>query len=159
MSYFWANLGGHLFVSLILLIVFLWSVKNTQHNRWKRGFLFLLPVVLMLILLIQLANFSIPRLLDTTTVLRSSYRMKSGTIESVSSMKDKVKIDGTTYYVNPFSFERKVGDEVTVKYTPYAKYAYSIELVETEKEKESRDTKESKESKETKDKKDPDQLS
>ncbi len=159
MSYFWANLGGHLFVSLILLIVFLWSVKNTQHNRWKRGFLFLLPVVLMLILLIQLANFSIPRLLDTTTVLRSSYRMKSGTIESVSSMKDKVKIDGATYYVNPFSFEREVGDEVTVKYTPYAKYAYSIELVETEKEKESRDTKESKESKETKDKKDPDQLS
>ncbi len=159
MSYFWANLGGHLFVSLILLIVFLWSVKNTQHNRWKRGFLFLLPVVLMLILLIQLANFSIPRLLDTTTVLRSSYRMKSGTIESVSSMKDKVKIDGTTYYVNPFSFEREVGDEVTVKYTPYAKYAYSIELVETEKEKENRDTKESKESKETKDKKDPDQLS
>ena len=150
MSYFWANLGGHLLISLLLLIVFLWSVKNTQQNRWKNGFLFLLPVVLVIVLLVQLALFSIPRLLDTTTVLRSSYRMKSGTIESVSSFKDKVKIDGTTYYVNPFSFDREVGDEVTVKYTPYAKYAYSLELVETEEEKDSRESKETKDSKDSK---------
>lgn len=132
MSYFWANLGAHFFISLILLIFFLWSIKNTQHNRWKRGIFYLLPVVLVIILLVQLALFSIPRLLDTTTVLRSSYRMKSGTIESVSSLKNHVVIDGTTYYVNPFSFELKKGDEVTVKYTPYAHYAYSIEIEEPE---------------------------
>ena len=132
MSYFWANLGAHFFISLILLIIFLWSIKNTQHNRWKRGIFYLLPVVLVIILLVQLALFSIPRLLDTTTVLRSSYRMKSGTIESVSSLKNHVVIDGTTYYVNPFSFELKKGDEVTVKYTPYAHYAYSIEIEEAE---------------------------
>ena len=106
--------------------------------------------MLVIVLLVQLALFSIPRLLDTTTVLRSSYRMKSGTIESVSSFKDKVKIDGTTYYVNPFSFDREVGDEVTVKYTPYAKYAYSLELVETEEEKDSRESKETKDSKDSK---------
>ena len=76
--------------------------------------------------------FSIPRLLDTSTVLRSSYRMHSGTIESVSSFKDHVVIDGTKYYVNPFSFDLKEGDEVTVKYTPYAHYAYSLELQEDE---------------------------
>ena len=147
MSYFWANLGGHLLVSLLLLIVFLWAVKNTQQNRWKKGFLYLLPTVLMIILLIQLAVFSIPRLLDMTTVLRSAYRMKSGTIESISSMKDKVVIDGTTYYVNPFSFERKVGDEVTVKYTPYARYAYSMDLVEDEEDQEMIDKKDTKDTK------------
>ncbi|MBR3033079.1 MAG: hypothetical protein IKH92_08690, partial [Clostridiales bacterium] len=86
-------------------------------------------------------------LLDTTTVLRSAYRMKSGTIESISSMKDKVVIDGTTYYVNPFSFERKVGDEVTVKYTPYARYAYSMDLVEDEEDQEMIDKKDTKDTK------------
>lgn len=130
MSYFWANLAGHLLISLILLIVFLWTVKNTQHNRWKHGYLIFAQVVLVIILLVQMALCSIPRLLDTTTVLRSSYRMSSGTIESVSQLKDRVVIDGTSYYINPFSFELKVGDEVTVKYTPYAHYAYSLELEE-----------------------------
>lgn len=130
MSYFWANLAGHLLISLILLIIFLWTVKNTQHNRWKHGYLIFAQVVLVIILLVQMALCSIPRLLDTTTVLRSSYRMSSGTIESVSSFKDRVVIDGTSYYINPFSFELKVGDEVTVKYTPYAHYAYSLELEE-----------------------------
>ena len=132
MSYFWFNLGGHLFISLILLIVFLWSFKNTQQNRWKKGFLYVLPTVLAVILLIQLALFSIPRILDTSTVLRSTYRMHSGKIESVSSLKDHVVVDGTTYYVNPFSFDLNEGDEVTVKYTPYAHYAYSMELQEDE---------------------------
>ena len=132
MSYFWFNLGGHLLISLILLIVLLWAYRNTQQNRWKKGFLFVLPAVIAVILLIQLSLFSIPRLLDTTTVLRSSYRMHSGKIESINNFKNHVVIDGTTYYVNPFSFELNVGDEVTVKYTPYAHYAYSLELAETE---------------------------
>ena len=140
MSYFWFNLGGHLLISLILLIVLIWAYKNTQQNRWRKGFLFLLPVVIVIILLLQLSFFSIPRLLDTTTVLRSSYRMHSGTIESVSSMKDHIVIDGTTYYVNPFSFELHEGDEVTVKYTPYAHYAYSLELADTDEIKETDQT-------------------
>ena len=130
MSYFWTNLGTHLLVSLILLIIFLTCVKNNQKNRWKKGFLFFLPFVCMIILLVQLAIFSIPRILDTTTVLLSTYRMGSGKIEAVNDLKNIVVIDGETYYVNPFSFELKEGDEVNIKYTPYAHYAYSVELKE-----------------------------
>ena len=130
MSYFWANLAGHLLITPILLIVFLWAVKNTRQNRWKHGYLIFLQVALLIVLLVQMGLCSIPRLLDTTTVLRSSYRMSSGKIESVSQFKDRIVIDGTSYYINPFSFELKVGDEVTVKYTPYAHYAYSLELEE-----------------------------
>ena len=130
MSYFWANLGAHLLVSFLLLLILLWAVKNTQHNRWKKGFLFLLPVVLTIVLLVQMALCSIPRVLDTTTILRSTFRMKSGTIESIGSLGNTVVIDGTTFYVNPFSFDMEVGDEVMVKYTPYAHYAYSLEAEE-----------------------------
>ena len=126
MSYYWANLGLHLLISL------LWAVKNNQKNRWKRGFLFLLPPVLSIILLIQLALFSIPRVLDSTTVLRSAYKMESGKIERISSLKDRVVVDGKNYYVNPFSFDLKKGDQVIIRYTPYAHYAYSMELDETE---------------------------
>ncbi|MBO4688401.1 MAG: hypothetical protein J5636_07790 [Clostridiales bacterium] len=134
MSYFWANLAGHLLVSLIILLILLWSVRSTQHNRWKKGFLFLLPVVITIVLLVQLALFSIPRVLDTTTVLRSTYHIKSGKIESIGSLGTTIVIDGTIYYVNPFSFDMEIGDEVTVKYTPYAHYAYSLELFESETE-------------------------
>ena len=130
MSYFWGNLGVHLLISLLLLIVFLWATKNTQHNRWRHGFLFLMPVVLMVILLVQLAVFSIPRVLDTTTVLRSTFKPERGTIEKVSYFKDHITINGVIYYVNPFEFELEKGDEVMVKYTPYAHYAYSIQKAE-----------------------------
>ena len=136
MSYFWANLGAHLLVSLILLLILLWSVKTTQHHRWKKGFLFLTPVVLMIILLVQMALCTIPRILDSTTVLRSTYHIKTGEIESVGSLGNTIVVDGTTYYVNPFSFEMETGDEVTVKYTPYAHYAYSLELYESDIEEE-----------------------
>lgn len=129
MSYFWVNLSAHLLVSFLLLLLFLWCVKNNQHNRWKKGFLFLAPFVVMVILLFQLSIYVVPRILDTTTVLRSTFRITDGTIEDVNSMKNSIVIDGDTYYVNPFSFEYEVGDEVTVKYTPYARYAYELEIV------------------------------
>ncbi|MBR3058654.1 MAG: hypothetical protein IKG93_11900 [Clostridiales bacterium] len=128
MSYFWANLGAHLLISLLLLIVFLKAAKNTQQNRWSRGFLYLIPVVLMIILLVQLAVFSIPRVLDTTCVLRSTYHVHTGTIEKINYFKNHITVDGKTFYVNPFDFELNEGDEVVVKYTPYAHYAYSMEL-------------------------------
>lgn len=129
MSYFWANLGAHLLVSLMLLLVFLWTVKNNQQNRWKKGFLYILPFVVMIILLVQLGIFVVPRILDTTTVLRSTYRITDGEIEKISYAKNYIVIQDETYYVNPFSFDFQVGDDVTVKYTPYARYAYSLEQV------------------------------
>ena len=132
LSYFWVNLGAHLLISLLLLIVFLWATKNTRQNRWRHGFLFLLPVVLMVVLLVQLWLFSVPRVLDTTTVLRSTYKVKSGTIEKVSYFKDHIEIDGEYYYVNPFEFELEEGEDVVIKYTPYAHYAYSVKGTETE---------------------------
>ncbi|MBQ0011976.1 MAG: hypothetical protein KBT07_04655 [Clostridiales bacterium] len=137
MSYFWVNLGAHLLISLFLLLFFLWCVKNNQRNRWKKGFLFLLPFVTMIILLVQVGVLVVPRILDTTTVLRSTYRIADGEIEDVSRLKNYIVIDDETYYVNPFDFSFEVGDEVTVKYTPYAHYAYSLEAVkESESEEE-----------------------
>lgn len=129
MSYFWVNLGAHLLVSLLLLLFFLWCVKNNQLNRWKKGFLFLMPFITMIILLVQVGVFVVPRILDTTTVLRSTYRISEGEIKDISRLKNYIVIDDETYYVNPFDFSFEVGDEVTVKYTPYAKYAYHLEAV------------------------------
>lgn len=134
MSYFWTNLAAHLMVSLLLLILFLASVKNNQESRWKRGFFYLMPFVLMIILLVQVCVFSVPRILDSTTVLRSTFRMGTGTIESVSSLKDHVVIDGKQYYVNPFDFELEVGDRVNIRYTPYAHYAYTLEKADEDEE-------------------------
>ena len=100
MSYFWVNLGAHLLISLFLLLFFLWCVKNNQRNRWKKGFLFLLPFVTMIILLVQVGVLVVPRILDTTTVLRSTYRIADGEIEDVSRLKNYIVIDDETYHVN-----------------------------------------------------------
>ena len=132
MSYFWANLGAHLLVSLIILLILLWAVKNTQQNRWKKGFLFITPVVLMVILFVQMAIFSIPRVLDTTTVLRSTYHIRTGQIDKIGALGTTIVIDGTTYYVNPFSFDMEVGDEVTVKKVVYKKNMMILEAANPE---------------------------
>ncbi len=128
MQYFWINLGVHLLISLVLLIIFLWAVKRNRQHRWPKGFLFLLPTVLMIFLLLQVVLFAVPRVLDTTTVLRSTYRIETGTIESVGVLKHNIEVGGVTYYVNPFEFDISEGSEVIIKYTPYAHYAYSIEV-------------------------------
>lgn len=127
MQYFWINLGLHLLISLLLLIVFLWAIKRNRQHRWPKGFLFLLPTVLMILLLLQVVLFAVPRILDTTTVLRSTYRIESGKVEKIGILKHTIDVGGETYYVNPFEFNIKEGSDVIIKYTPYARYAYSIE--------------------------------
>ena len=127
MQYFWINLGVHLLISLVLLIVFLWAIKRNRQHRWPKGFLFLLPTVLMILLLLQVVLFAVPRILDTTTVLRSTYRIETGKIEKIGILKHTVEMEGVTYYVNPFDFDIQEGSDVIIKCTPYAHYAYSIE--------------------------------
>ena len=127
MQYFWINLGLHLLISLLLLIVFLWAVKRNHQHRWPKGFLFLLPTVLMILLLLQVVFFAVPRILDTTTVLRATYRVETGKVEKIGILKHNIEVNGITYYVDPLHFDIAVGTDVIIKCTPYAIYAYSIE--------------------------------
>jgi len=129
MAYFWINIGIHFAITLALLLLLFYTVRMSMYRKWKKGFLFLAPTLVAIILLIQVSAFSIPRLLDFSDVLRSTYRVTTGRVERVSDFKNYIVIDGKEYYVNPFDMDIKEGDRITVKYTKYAHYSAEIEVL------------------------------
>ena len=126
MVYFFINLILHAAISfgLLMLLLFL-SEKNRKRSN-KRGISFLLPVVVVMILLYQVITFSIPRILDSVTVIKNNYQTETGVVESIGFLNHSVTMDNKTYYYNPFMFEPQKGDTLVILYTPNAHYAYSL---------------------------------
>lgn len=126
MVYFFINLILHAAISfgLLMLLLFL-SEKNRKRSN-KRGIYFLLPVVVVLIFLYQVITFSIPRILDSVTVIKNNYQTETGVVESIGFLNHSVTMDNKTYYYNPFMFEPQKGDTLVILYTPNAHYAYSL---------------------------------
>jgi len=124
--YFFINLILHAAISfgLLMLLLFL-SEKNRKRSN-KRGIYFLLPVVVVLIFLYQVITFSIPRILDSVTVIKNNYQTETGVVESIGFLNHSVTMDNKTYYYNPFMFEPQKGDTLVILYTPNAHYAYSL---------------------------------
>jgi len=124
--YFFINLVLHAAISfgLLMLLLFL-SEKNRKHRN-KRGIYFLLPVVVVLIFLYQVITFSIPRIVDSVTVIKNNYQSETGVVESIGFLNHSVTMDHKTYYYNPFMFEPQKGDTLVILYTPNAHYAYSL---------------------------------
>ena len=126
MVYFFINLILHAAISfgLLMLLLFL-SEKNRKRSN-KRGIYFLLPVVVVLIFLYQVITFSVPRILDSVTVIKNNYQTETGVVESIGFLNHSVTMDNKTYYYNPFMFEPQKGDTLVILYTPNAHYAYSL---------------------------------
>lgn len=126
MTYFFIDLALHALVSLGILLLLLRSIEQNRSRKTKRGVYFFLPVVLSVLLLLQAAFFTIPRMVDTVYVVKSNYMTIQGEAEQVSFLKNTVQINGHTYYLNPFLYKPENGDILKISYTPYSRYAAEI---------------------------------
>lgn len=126
MVYFFINLILHAAISFGLLMLLLFLTEKNRKRSNKRGIYFLLPVVVVLIFLYQVITFSIPRILDSVTVIKNNYQTETGVVESIGFLNHSVTMDNKTYYYNPFMFEPQKGDTLVILYTPNAHYAYSL---------------------------------
>ena len=126
MVYFFINLVLHLAVSFGLLMLLLFFSEKNRKRRNKRGVYFLLPVAVVLIFLYQVISFSVPRVIDTVSILKNSYQTETGVVESIGFLNHSVTMNHKAFYYNPFMFEPKKGDTLVILYTPNAHYAESM---------------------------------
>ena len=126
MIYFFINLVLHIAVSFGLLMLLLYLSEKNRKRTNKRGIYFLLPVVIVLIFLYQVITFSVPRVLDSVSVLKNNYQSETGVVESIGFLNHSVTMNNKTFYYNPFMFEPQKGDTLVILYTPNAHYAYSL---------------------------------
>ncbi len=107
------------------MVLLLLSEKNRKRTN-KRGIYFLLPVAVVLIFLYQVIAFSVPRVLDSVSVIKNNYQTETGVVESIGFLNHSVTMNNKTFYYNPFMFEPQKGDTLVILYTPNAHYAYSL---------------------------------
>ncbi|NLO63499.1 MAG: hypothetical protein GX099_08765 [Clostridiaceae bacterium] len=127
MLYFFLNLIAHTAISAALVLLMIYRLRINQERRNRRGILYLLPFILMGIVLVQAIAFTIPRLLDTTDILRGVYITKIGSVEKIDFLNNAMTVDGERYFYNPFLHKPTVGDELNITCTRYSGYITDME--------------------------------
>lgn len=127
MLYFFINLAGHALITLVLVLILIRRLRINHERRNRHGFLYLLPVFLTVLILFQAVSFTIPRLLDTTDILRGFYESKTGTVEKIDFLNNAMTIDGERYFYNPLIHKPQVGDQLVITYTDYSGYISDME--------------------------------
>ncbi len=122
MLYFFLNLAGHALITTALVLFLIRRLRVNQERRNKRGILYLLPALLTALILLQAISFTIPRLLDTSDVIRGLYASKTGTVEKIDFLNNAMTLDGERYFYNPMLHKPQVGDRLTVTCTGYSNY-------------------------------------
>lgn len=127
MIYFIINLILHAIVSFILLMLLLRFVKINRKRKNKRGFTYLLPVVVTIVFILHGIYNTFPKMGDFVSVIKNTYPVTVvGTVESIGFANSNMMIDGKRYYFNPFTYKPKQGDVISGKATQYAHYITGI---------------------------------
>jgi hypothetical protein len=127
--YFFINLAGHALITTTLVLLLIRRLRINQERRNRHGILYLLPVLLTGLILFQAISFTIPRLLDTTDIIRGIYASKTGTVEKIDFLNNAMTLDGERYFYNPMVHKPQVGDRLAIAYTDYSGYISDMDKV------------------------------
>jgi len=127
--YFFINLAGHALITTALVLLLIRRLRVNQERRNRHGILYLLPVLLTGLILFQAISFTIPRLLDTTDIIRGIYASKTGTVEKIDFLNNAMTLDGERYFYNPMVHKPQVGDRLAIAYTDYSGYISDMDKV------------------------------
>lgn len=126
MKYFFANLGAHVLLCVILIILMSIFTNRNFKRKTKHVLTYFFPVVLLLIFGFDVVRYLAPRLFDIDNVLNNVTYTHTGVVEEVSSFKNYIRIDGVNYYINPMRNKIEAGTTVRIKYTPSSNYIMNV---------------------------------
>ena len=132
MVYFFINFTIHGLISLLLLMLLISTFRVNQQRKNKHGLRFFVPFIVALILLAQLSIFTLPRILDTTDVIRSEYSVIQGSVERIGYFNNTLTVDGETYYYNPMVYKPHVDDELRFLVTSYSGFVFDMHIISEE---------------------------
>ena len=126
MNYFIANLAAHIVIVIFFAILACICANRNRKNKTKHVVSFFFPVIFAIIAIFFGCRYAGPKLFDLSSVLNEKYFTHSGTVTSVSPLKNYFEIDGDNYYMNPLRNKIEEGDDVRIRFTPYAKYVVDV---------------------------------
>ena len=126
MNYFIANLAAHIAVITVFAALACIFANRNRKNKTKHVVTYFLPAVFAIVAIVLGVRYAGPKLFDIDSVINEKYFSYSGTVSDVSPLKNYFEIDGEHYYMNPLRNSIEVGDEVRIKFTPYAKYVVEV---------------------------------
>ena len=130
MNYFIANLAGHIVIVIFFAILACICANRNRKNKTKHVVTYFFPVLFAVLAIFFGCRYAGPKLFDISSVLNEKYFTHSGEVTYVSPMKNYFGIDGENYYMNPLRNEIEEGDEVRIRFTPYAKYVVDVTFLE-----------------------------
>ena len=129
MKYFYVNLAAHIVVFIALIVLMLVFIGRNQKRKTKHGFIFFLPVVLMMVSVLDLFLFAGPRILDIDNMVSGTYQFEVGKVEETGVFNNTIVVNGKTFYVNPLADIPEAGTNIRIKHTEHSNYV--VELAET----------------------------
>jgi len=124
--YFFLNLLAHAVISSGLVLLLIRRLRINAERRNRRGITYLFPAILAGLILVQMILFTIPRMLDTTDVIRGTYAVRTGTVEKIDFLNNAMTVDGAVYFYNPLVHKPQVGDLLEISHTRYSGYIHEM---------------------------------
>ena len=126
MNYFIANLAAHIALVAVFAVLACICANRNRKNKTKHVVTYFFPVLFAAVAIALGCRYAGPRLFDIDSVLNEKYFSHSGVVTDVSPLKNYFEIDGEHYYMNPLRNKIEEGDEVRIRFTPYAKYVVDV---------------------------------
>lgn len=126
MKYFFVNLACHFIVFIGLVVMMCFTLRRNNKRQTKHGFVYLVPLVLSILAILDMIFFTAPRLLDIKNITSDSYQFVTGKLEKVGSFKNTITVDGQSFYINPLAEKPDIGTTIRIKHTDNAKYVLEM---------------------------------
>lgn len=119
-------LSGTLLAGLIISLQINWARQN------RRPISFLMPVILMAVFMLTTLYLTVPRSLDTVSLLTNNYAIEEISVDSGDIGWNSLT-DGTrVFFYNQDRFHPEGGKTYRISYTPHSLYIVGMtEVIET----------------------------
>jgi glucan phosphoethanolaminetransferase (alkaline phosphatase superfamily) len=126
MAYFIYNLILCLVLStcLFVLLIYRLRINREQKNRHPAGYL--LPVVIAAVFVILTLQLTVPRILDSFSLINSRYSVLETTLNETQISDNSIIIENKTYFFNNFNFEPEPDVYYKILSTARSRYIISM---------------------------------
>jgi hypothetical protein len=111
------------------MLFFSLKINREHRNRFAPGYLS--PVALTALFLILMLSLTIPRLLDSISLLTENYAITEVSVGPDSLGWNSLQTGGHRYFYNQWQIQLEPGERYRIEYTPRSRYLVRATPVET----------------------------
>ena len=114
----------------ILLGLFLFALKKFNKNECKNRFMYFIPSLFAVFILVYSLSLVLPYSLDLVEIITKSSNVETVTIKSFPQALRFDSVSGSRYSFNAFEDKVVLGSTYQIRYTSNTKFAYDFIKIE-----------------------------